>query len=401
VITYWPIYPARLQKLFIDSFTIGLKDPARRVTEKQWLAALVNLIFGVLKCPSCGAEVFFDGEKAEKGAAHTCWNCKKQVPEPITLIIGGDRIPLPLGTRLPSHYIAGDYDIASFAGTVIQNPNNPQILGLRNDTQSDWTYIKTDGTQVPVPPGKSAALVKAAKVNFGQKTGEFHIGVQRDAIIAEEQAVIPYAELPKRPQHLFFVIDTSGSMADGGKMGIANNVIQECVPEMREIAKENPFAQFLVRTLRFSSGASWIEADPVRIEEFAWSDLEADGVTDSATNLGKAFEMLAAQLTTPPMPKRALPPVIALLSDGRPTDDYRKSLDELLKLPWGKKAVKIAIAIGKEAQNEEAQKVFFEFTGNKELILEAHNITLLTHMFWKSEQSGPVPRSDEGNGIYS
>jgi serine/threonine protein kinase len=173
VIEYWPIYPARLQKLFIDSFTTGLKDPARRVTEKQWLDALVNLIFDVLKCPACGAEVFFDGEKAEKGAAHTCWHCKKQVPEPISFVIGGDRIPLLPGTQLPSHYIAGDYDISSFAGTVIQNPNNPQILGLRNDTQSNWTYTKTDGTQVPVPPGKSAILAKTAKVNFGQKTGEF------------------------------------------------------------------------------------------------------------------------------------------------------------------------------------------------------------------------------------
>jgi DNA-binding helix-hairpin-helix protein with protein kinase domain len=173
VITYWPIYPARLQKLFIDSFTIGLKDPARRVTEKQWLDALVNLIFDVFKCPACGAEVFFDGEKAEKGAAHTCWNCKKQVPEPKSFVIGSDRIPLLPGTLLPSHYITGNYDISSFAGTVIQNPNNPQILGLRNDTQSNWTYIKTDGTQVPVPPGKSAMIAKTAKVNFGQKTGEF------------------------------------------------------------------------------------------------------------------------------------------------------------------------------------------------------------------------------------
>lgn len=36
--------------------------------------------------------------------------------------------------------------------------------------------------------------------------------------------------------------------------------------------------------------------DPVNIEDFAWNDLDAGGVTD----LGKAFELLAAQLTIPP-----------------------------------------------------------------------------------------------------
>ena len=112
-------------------------------------------------------------------------------------------------------------------------------------------------------------------------------------------------------------------------------------------SQANPNAQLLVRTLKFSTGATWVTPDPVNIEDFAWDDLDAGGVTD----LGKAFELLAAQLTIPPMTDRALPPVIVLLSDGQPTDDYKKSLDKLLHLPWGKKAVRIAISIGQDADD--------------------------------------------------
>ena len=132
----------------------------------------------------------------------------------------------------------------------------------------------------------------------------------------------PGGELASRPLHFFWVVDCSGSMY-GEKIGTVNHAIQSTIPEMVDAAKDNPNAQLLVRTLKFSTGATWVTPDPANIEDFAWDDLDAGGVTD----LGKAFEMLAAQLTIPPMTDRALPPVIVLLSDGQPTDDYKKSLD--------------------------------------------------------------------------
>ena len=121
----------------------------------------------------------------------------------------------------------------------------------------------------------------------------------------------PGGELASRPLHFFWVVDCSGSMY-GEKIGTVNHAIQSTIPEMVDAAKDNPNAQLLVRTLKFSTGATWVTPTPVNVEDFAWDDLDAGGVTD----LGKAFEMLAAQLTIPPMSDRALPPVIVLLSDG-------------------------------------------------------------------------------------
>lgn len=192
----------------------------------------------------------------------------------------------------------------------------------------------------------------------------------------------PGGELATRPIHFFWVVDCSGSMY-GEKKGIVNNTIQECIPEMRNSADNNPNAQLLIRALQFSSGASWITTSPVPVENYSWEDMEANGLTE----LGKAFDLLAAQLSIPPMPARALPPVIVLLSDGQPTDDYKKSLDKLKGMPWFRKAVKIAISIGQDADDD----VLIEFAGNKELVLQANNATALAKMIkWASTTASMV-----------
>ena len=192
----------------------------------------------------------------------------------------------------------------------------------------------------------------------------------------------PGGELASRPIHFFWVVDCSGSMY-GEKIGIVNNTIQECIPEMRNSADKNPNAQLLIRALQFSSGASWITTSPVPVETYSWEDMEANGLTE----LGKAFDLLAAQLSIPPMPARALPPVIVLLSDGQPTDDYKKSLDKLKGMPWFRKAVKIAISIGQDADDD----VLIEFAGNKELVLQANNATALAKMIkWASTTASMV-----------
>lgn len=190
------------------------------------------------------------------------------------------------------------------------------------------------------------------------------------------ELVRPGGELASRPLHFFWLVDCSGSMW-GEKIGVVNNAIQSVLPEMVSAAEDNPNAQLLIRTLKFATGASWVTEEPVKVENYVWEDLEAGGVTD----LGKAFELLAAQLSIPPMPDRALPPVIVLLSDGQPTDDYKKALTKLQKLPWCKKAVKIAISIGQDADDE----VLLEFTGNRELVLQANTAPMLTKMIkWAS-----------------
>ena len=156
---------------------------------------------------------------------------------------------------------------------------------------------------------------------------------------------MPGGAISARPLHFIWIADCSGSMAGDGKIEALNNAIREAIPHMIKVADENPNAELLVRAVSFSDGAQWHISQPTPIDEFRWIDLTADGGTD----MGAAFSKVADQLEMPPMSERALPPVLVLLTDGQATDSVRQGLQRLHSLPWGKKAVKLAIAIGEDS----------------------------------------------------
>ncbi|MGC9520549.1 MAG: vWA domain-containing protein [Anaerolineae bacterium] len=188
----------------------------------------------------------------------------------------------------------------------------------------------------------------------------------------------PGGELATRPLHFIWIADCSGSMKTDGKIQALNVAIREAIPHMQKVASENPNAQVLVRAIKFSNGAQWHISQPTPVEDFKWEDLKADGVTD----MGKALSMVAEQLKIPPMTDRALPPVLVLISDGQPTDSFEKGLKELMDQPWGKKAVRIAIAIGSDADYDVLQK----FIGHVEIKpLQANNPeALVNYIKWVS-----------------
>lgn len=183
--------------------------------------------------------------------------------------------------------------------------------------------------------------------------------------------------MASRPLHFIWITDCSGSMG-GQKIQSLNYAIRNAIPSMRDVASENPNAKVLVRAIKFSSGAQWHIDDATVVDKFEWNDLQAGGLTD----LGTALSMVADQLKIPPMSERALPPVLVMLSDGQPTDDYMAGLSKLLSLPWGKKAVKIAIAIGEDADIDVLQS----FIDDPERApLQANNSDALVHYIkWAS-----------------
>lgn len=170
----------------------------------------------------------------------------------------------------------------------------------------------------------------------------------------------PDVQLSRRPLHFIYLCDCSGSMLASGKLQALNQAIRQSLPAMVEVAQANPEARILVRVVSFASEARWHLATPTPVEEVAalWRDLEAGGMTA----MGEALELVAAALRTPPMEQRALPPVLVLISDGAPTDRLEEGLATLMREPWARKAVRLAIAIGHDADLEVLQ----QFIGSPE-----------------------------------
>ena len=208
--------------------------------------------------------------------------------------------------------------------------------------------------------------------------------------------------IPRRKMILFFVIDTSGSMI-GKKIGSVNDAIENVLPMIGEISDENPDAEINVAALEFSTGTRWLYDEPKEAKDFIWQKVEADGLT----SLGEACEELNKKLSRSGgfMPTSSgsgyFSPAIILLSDGGPTDNFEGvvvvnwdietqaevdakvltdnfegGLKTLQGNSWFKHAIKIAIAIGDDADKE----VLKQFTGSSEAVITVHNIEALKKM---------------------
>lgn len=178
-------------------------------------------------------------------------------------------------------------------------------------------------------------------------------------------------KIARRTMVLFFLVDTSGSMY-GEKIGALNDAIRETVPDLKDLSDGNPDAAIKIAVLQFDTDVRWLYPQPIESGDFRWNDLEVGGLT----SLGAALRELDSKLSKKQFLQEAAgsyAPVIILLSDGGPTDDFENALNQIKQNNWFKHAIKVAIAIGNDAD----KNVLVQFTGRTELVVEVHNKSAL------------------------
>ena len=171
---------------------------------------------------------------------------------------------------------------------------------------------------------------------------------------------------------IFFLIDTSGSMK-GTKMGELNAVMEELIPEIRRVGEADTDVKIAVLT--FSTNVMWMYSEPISIEDFEWTRLRADGVT----SMGAAFKELNIRMSRNSFlnsPSLSFAPVIFLMTDGYPSDNYKEGLAELQQNSWYKYGLKTALGSGKEADDD----MLAEFTGTKDTVVHAYSGGQLAHL---------------------
>ena len=176
----------------------------------------------------------------------------------------------------------------------------------------------------------------------------------------------------KREMVLFFVIDTSGSMY-GTKIGAVNTAIREVIPELRTAGGSD--AEIKIAALLFSNDCRWVYQEPISVHDFQWNPVEAFGVTV----MGAAFKELASKMSKNAFlnaPSASVAPAIFLMSDGYPTDEWQEGLNLLKKNRWFKYAIKVAVAIGDDADHT----ILTEFTGTSEAVITTHTPEALKKM---------------------
>ena len=184
----------------------------------------------------------------------------------------------------------------------------------------------------------------------------------------------PGGALARRPLHFFLLLDGSISMEFNGKIDALNYAVKEMTPAVRHVAEQNPHVDVLMRALVFAGDVYWHTEAPTPASCFNWTPIAARGDTP----MGKALSAVSTALDMSLTGRQACPPAIVLVSDGQPTDDFDGGLRNLMNNPWGGKAVRLAIAIGRDADMDKLQT----FIGNPDIApLRANNTQeLISHI---------------------
>lgn len=178
---------------------------------------------------------------------------------------------------------------------------------------------------------------------------------------------------------IFYVLDTSGSMEDDGKIGALNEAMRETVDVLQNIAKGSADAELQIAVLQFSSGAQWVTEKPIYVEDFYWDDLKAGGLTDIGDALSELYNKMSRheflQSNTGYMV-----PIIIFMSDGYPTDNWEKALQKITDKENGNKwfqySTKIAFALGRDADI----KTLSQIVGNKEAVIQTSDLETFKKM---------------------
>lgn len=187
-------------------------------------------------------------------------------------------------------------------------------------------------------------------------------------------ALTDYELVPaaRRTLNIFLMVDKSGSMA-GEKIAAVNDAMRNIIPIIGGISESNPDAEIKISVVSFSNCPEWITPKPQKSSEIKWTDLSAGGMTalgESCIELNRQLSHKHGFLNSP---SGSYAPVVILLSDGEPTDDFNAGIATLEENAWFKHAIRIAIAIGNDADID----VLKTFTGNLELVFRVHNIDAL------------------------
>jgi len=256
--------------------------------------------------------------------------------------------------------------------TLTAQPSKPAM--------TDVTNKNPEVTHAKEMPSKTSSIVETSSgiLDFDDDDPLSATGVSKKSLV------------------IFFLIDTSGSMK-GTKMGELNTVMEELIPEIRRVGEADTDVK--VAVLTFANSVMWMYSEPISIEDFEWTRLRADGVT----SMGEAFRELSIRMSRNSFlssPSLSFAPVIFLMTDGYPSDDYKAGLQALQKNSWYKFGLKAALGIGKEANDD----MLAEFTGTKDTVVHAYSGGQLAQMIKviavTSSQIGSksMTLSDDTNG---
>jgi uncharacterized protein YegL len=192
-----------------------------------------------------------------------------------------------------------------------------------------------------------------------------------------------------RPLPVIVLADASGSMSENGKIEALNNALNDMV---RTFATESRVrAEIQVGLITFGGKKAEIFVPLAPAHQIAgMAAIPASG----ATPLGQALALATDLLENHDMiPSRAYRPVLVLVSDGLPTDEWESSLARMEASDRASKATRFAMAIGDDAD----EAVLARFANDREApVFKAHEARDI-HRFFRAVTMSVTARTVSAN----
>ncbi len=148
-----------------------------------------------------------------------------------------------------------------------------------------------------------------------------------------------------RPLPVIVLADTSGSMSVDGKIEALNKGLKDMIASFSTESRLRAEIQVSVITFGGSQAEVNLPLTPAhQLQSF--TPLLAEGMTPLGGALSLAYEMIEDKDC---IPARAYKPVIVLVSDGYPNDDWQGAFARLVNGERTSKATRFAMAIGADA----------------------------------------------------
>lgn len=167
VIKFWRLYPKYIKDAFIQSFTVGISDPNKRIIENEWQKLFIRLRSEIIMC-GCGRTNFTSMFEKPDDKTYQCPKCGMKFA---TMHFSGRdfRMPLYLGCKFFECEIDPESDdFLSVAGELVENKLRAGLLGIRNCSSKTWRVKMPDGFFHDIDSGKGFPIWPGLEIDFGE-----------------------------------------------------------------------------------------------------------------------------------------------------------------------------------------------------------------------------------------
>lgn len=227
----------------------------------------------------------------------------------------------------------------------------------------------------------------AVHVKNSPSKGDASVNIK--SVMGEGKMMKEFTIAAAKPLPVIVLADVSGSMAENGKIEALNIALKDMI---RTFAGESRLrADIQVGLITFGGPQATLHLPLAPCSKIAdFPDLSAAGRTPMGHAFALAREVIEDRTL---IPSRAYRPVVILVSDGLPTDDWEQPFEALCQSERTQKASRFALAIGSDADEDMLRR----FSNNPEVpVFKAHEARDI-HRFFRAVTMSVTTRTASAN----